>query len=134
VTTTKKKRAGLLDVAGLGPRERRALFENIVAMVEARELTLGDAARLLRAGVLGLDRATFAKNVGISERSLASLEDDVDANPTLETLRRVFQPFGMALGLMFKQSAREPPTEAVEQQRAALRAALAKARRKRASS
>ena len=121
------------DVARLRPLERRALLEQIAAMVAVRELRIGDAARLLRSAVLGLDRAAFARAVGVSVRALAKLEDDPDANPTLDTLTRVFAPFGARIGLVFPSADEGPPSEETARLRDDLRLALVKSRRRRAT-
>lgn len=117
------------------PLERRALLEQLGRMVTAGELSLGDAARLLRSAVLGMDRATFARAVKVSQRAIAKLEDDAEANPTLETLQRVFAPFGATIGLVFPRMEEPPPLdEAGTRLRASLLASLEKARRKRRAS
>lgn len=113
------------------PLERKALLDEVAAMVAKRELRMGDAARLLRSAVLGLDRAAFARAVGVSQRTLASLEDDPGANPTLDTLTRVFVPFGARIGLVFPSADEETLSEEAERRRDELRAALVASRRRR---
>jgi hypothetical protein len=79
-----------------------------------------------------MDRGTFARAVKVSPRAIANLEDEPDANPTLETLTRVFAPFGARMGLVFPRM--EPPPqldEAARQRRAELLTMLARTRRKR---
>lgn len=101
-------------------------------MVTGGELRLGDAARLLRKGVLGMDRQTFAKVVKLSPRAIAKLEDDADGNPTLDTLAKVFAPFGGRLSLVFP-SLEHPPSLGPDrlERRQAIRDVLAKSRRRR---
>jgi DNA-binding XRE family transcriptional regulator len=118
-------------VARLRPAERRRLLDDIAAMIAARELTLGEAARLLRSAVLGMDRASFAQAVGVSERAIAKLEDEPEANPTLATLTRVFRPFGAAIGLAFRPSPDDDDDPDAAARRTELRAALARTRRRR---
>ena len=114
--------------------ERKALLEDLAAMVLVGELTFGDALRVLRGGVLRMDRASFAKAVGLSEAAIAKLEDQREANPTLETLTKVFRPFGAELGLVFPRlEERDPPSEEQRRTREGIRAALEGARRKRRS-
>lgn len=123
------------EIRKMRPLERRALLEQLGRMVSAGELSLGDAARVLRSAVLGMDRAKFARAVKVSQRAIAKLEDDADANPTLETLQRVFAPFGAAIGLVFPRMVEPPPLdEAGTRLRASLLASLEKARRKRRTS
>lgn len=122
------------DIARMRPLERKALLEEIGGMVARGELRLGEAARLLRSGVLGLDRATFARAVHVSERAIAKLEDDPDVNPTLETLTRVFAPFGAKVGLVFPgMEEASPPSEEAVRRREALKEAVARTRRRRRS-
>ncbi|MBZ4373766.1 hypothetical protein [Corallococcus sp. AS-1-6] len=120
------------DVARMRPLERKALLDEIAAMVAAGKLQIGDAARILRSGVLGIGRQAFAQVVKLSERAVAKLEDDPHANPTLDTLKRVFAPFGGAVTLVFPQvEDAESLGEDRRQRRAAILGALAKSRRRR---
>jgi DNA-binding XRE family transcriptional regulator len=103
--------------------------------VASGELRLGEAARALRSAVLGMDRATFARAVRVSERAIANLEDDPEANPRLETLQRVFAPFGGKIALAFPGMEDAPArSEESAQRREALRAAVASNRRSRGGS
>jgi transcriptional regulator with XRE-family HTH domain len=114
------------------PLERKALLDEVAAMVIAGELRVGDAVRVLRSAVLGLDREAFAQIVKVSPRAIAKLEDDPRANPTLETLRRVLAPFGGTVTLVFPQVEETASLgEDRRQRRAAILAALAKHRRRR---
>lgn len=116
------------------PLERKALLEDVAALVHGGTWRFGDAVRFLRAVVLRKNRETFARLVGISPAALQKLEDRADANPTLDTLNRILRPFGGAVGLVFPRMELPPlPTADVEQRRAALQAALAGTRRRRRS-
>jgi hypothetical protein len=120
------------QIAQLRPLERKALLEELAAMVLAGEIHLGDAARILRSTVLKMDRQTFARVVKLSVGAISQLEDAPDANPTLDTVNKVFAPFGGKLGLTFPGM--EPPPALDEQRRStreASLAALAKSRRRR---
>jgi len=120
------------DVARLTALERKALLEELAAMVATGEFGLGDALRILRGTMLGMDRKTFARAVKLSTSVVATLEDDPNANPTLETLNKVFAPFGGKVVLSFPRLEEPPPPDDEERQRRAmLRAALAKSRRQR---
>jgi len=120
------------DLAARRPLERKAFLDDLTAMVAAGELRLGEAVRVLRSAVLGMDRATFARTVRVSQRAIANLEDDPDANPRLETLRRVFAPFGGRVVIAFPgMEDPAPHSEERAARRAALRAALTKNRRRR---
>lgn len=120
------------DVARLTALERKALLEELAAMVATGELGLGDAARILRSAMLGMDRKTFAQAMKLSTSVVATLEDDPNANPTLETLNKVFAPFGGRVALSFPRLEEpQPLNDAEKQRREQLRAALAKSRRPR---
>ncbi|NVJ02835.1 hypothetical protein HV824_32600 [Myxococcus sp. AM009] len=120
------------DVARMTSLERKALMEELAAMVASGELSLGDASRILRGTMLGMDRKTFAHAVKLSTSVVAKLEDEPDANPTLETLNKVFAPFGGKVALTFPRLEEPPPLDDAEKQRRAmLRAALAKSKRQR---
>ncbi len=120
------------DVARMTALERKALLEELAAMVTTGELGLGDASRILRSAMLGMDRKTFAQAVKLSTSVVATLEDEPNANPTLETLNKVFAPFGGKVTLSFPRLEEPPPLDDAEKQRRELlHAALAKSRRQR---
>lgn len=120
------------DVARLTSLERKALLEELATMVATGEFELGDAARILRSTMLGMDRKTFAHAVKLSTSVIAKLEDEPDANPTLETLNKVFAPFGGKVALTFPRlDEPQPLDDAEKQRRELLRAALAKSKRQR---
>jgi hypothetical protein len=119
-------------VTRMRPLERKALFEEVAEMVRIGELGLGDAVRFLRSAVLGMDRSTFARAVKLSLPALRQLEEKPDANPTVDTLNKVFAPFGAKMGLVFPRM--DPPAPLDDERRArrdAIQAALLKARRRR---
>ena len=116
----------------MGPLERKALLEDVAALVHAGDWRLGEAVRFLRAVVLKKSRADFSRIVGISPASLQKLEDARDANPTLDTLNRVFRPFGATIGLRFPRMEVQPVvTVELEARRNALNAALEGTRKSR---
>lgn len=117
----------------MGAHERKALLEELAAMVLEGKLSYGEALRVLRADVLRVDRATFAKAVGLSEAAIAKLEDNRDANPTLKTLAQVFRPFGGRIGLVFPGLLDERPREETAAQRDEILAALERTRRRRSA-
>jgi transcriptional regulator with XRE-family HTH domain len=119
------------QMARLRPLERKALLDELAALLSSGELHLGDAVRILRSAVLGMDRESFARAVRLSASALARLEDNPKANPTIDTLNRIFAPFGGHVGLIFRHEEPAPPDERQKELREALRGALAKSRRKR---
>lgn len=116
----------------MGPLQRKALLEDVAALVHSGEWRFGDAVRFLRAVVLRRNRDAFARLVGISPAALQKLEDRADANPTLDTLNRVLRPFGGAVGLVFPRMEPAPaPSLERDRRQASLRAALAATRRRK---
>lgn len=119
------------DIAAMGPLQRKELLEDVAALLHRGEWRFGEVVRFLRAVVLRRSRQDFARLVGVSPAALQKLEEQVDANPTLDTLNRVLRPFGGAVGLVFpRMEPAPPPTEEVEQRRAVLMRALAGTRRR----
>ena len=96
-------------------QENLQVLAGIREMVARGDITLGDAVRVLRVGVLQLSRAEFARMVRVSQPALAQIETD-RGNPTVETLRRIFGPFGMRVGLvqMVDRGRSERPTTVEE--------------------
>lgn len=116
----------------MGPLQRKALLEDVAALVHSRQWRFGEAVRFLRAVVLRKNRESFARLVGLSQAALQKLEDRPDANPTLDTMNRMLRPFGGAVGLVFPRMEPPPePTLDVEERRALLKAALAGTRRRK---
>jgi transcriptional regulator with XRE-family HTH domain len=119
------------DIAAMRPLERKQLLEDVVALVHHGEWRFGEAVRFLRAVVMRQNRHDFARRVGISPAALQKLEDRADANPTMDTMSRVLQPFGGAVGVVFPRMMPPPvATEELERRRAALKTALAGTRRR----
>jgi DNA-binding XRE family transcriptional regulator len=112
--------------------ERKAFLDELCAMVAAGDLRLGEAARILRRSVLGMDQVTFGRTVHLSDKAIRQLEEDPDSNPTLETLTRIFAPFGGKISLVFPRMQQAPPAgDERSRSREAIREALAKTRRRR---
>ncbi len=88
-----------LSARMLDARGRDEVLEVVRRAVARDDLTLGLALRVLRAAYLRVSRDRFAQMTGVSPRALAKLEAD-GGNPTLETLARVFRPFGFQVGLI----------------------------------
>lgn len=74
---------------------RTALRQELYDRVKASDLDLVDAVRMMRK-VAGKSQAEYARLVGISPRVLIDFERRV-GNPTLETLRKMLEPFGLEL-------------------------------------
>lgn len=77
-------------------RAQRAAFrEELYDRIKAADLDLVDAVRMMRK-VAGKSQAEYARLVGISPRVLIDFERGV-GNPTLETLRKILEPFALEL-------------------------------------
>lgn len=74
---------------------RNAAREELYRRVKLGDLDLADAVRLMRR-VADKTQAEYAKLVGISPRVLIDFERGV-GNPTVRTLRRMLEPFGLDL-------------------------------------
>lgn len=98
-----------LDGRRQGPSQRLEFLQAAQRMLARGDVTFGQALRVLRAAFLGLDRGRFAQMVGVSRRELAKIESD-QANSTVNTLDRVFRPFGLRVGLV----PRDPTTAGTE--------------------
>jgi transcriptional regulator with XRE-family HTH domain len=70
---------------------RHALYER----VKQGDLELADAVRMMRRSA-GKTQAEYAKLVGVSPRVLIDFERGA-GNPTVRTLRRMLEPFGLEL-------------------------------------
>jgi transcriptional regulator with XRE-family HTH domain len=88
-----------LDGRRQGPSQRLEFFQAVQRMLARDDVTIGQALRVLRAAFLRLDRESFSKVAGVSRRELAKIETD-QANSTVNTLDRVFRPFGLRVGLV----------------------------------
>lgn len=127
VTPLKKR-----DVGKLRPTERRDLLLELEALVRSGQLHLGEAVRLLRSVLLGMDRETFARAAKLSPRALANLEDRRDSNPRLSTLTRALAPFGARVVIAFPNlQPEEPAGEEAGRRRSTLLATAAKSRRRK---
>lgn len=78
---------------------RRAAKERLYASLEAGQLDLGEAIRLMR-HIAGLTQAEYATRIAkVSPATLAQIEQG-RANPTVETLDRIGRGFGLRVGFV----------------------------------
>ncbi len=80
--------------------ERNQVLTELQRQLATGEITIGAAVRRLRKEVTGLQQARFAQ---MCKLSLRQLEHD-ESNPTVQTLNSVFNPFGMQVGIVPKNS------------------------------
>jgi transcriptional regulator with XRE-family HTH domain len=86
------------------------LRQELYDRVKAGDLDLAEAVRMMRK-VAGKSQAEYARLVGIGPRALIDLERGV-GNPTLETVRRMLEPFGLELTVRRRGDELEAPRTA----------------------
>ncbi|HSB97084.1 MAG TPA: helix-turn-helix domain-containing protein [Spongiibacteraceae bacterium] len=77
--------------------DRAALEEQVLS----GKLSIGESIRALRKQT-GLTQAEFGKRFDVFERVQLNIEND-NANPTVETLNKILQPFGLCVGIVKKR-------------------------------
>ena len=63
------------------------------------ELTQGEALKLLRMNVLGMKQDAYARLVKVSRKTISDIENN-KINNSIETVNKVFKPFGLQMGLL----------------------------------
>lgn len=76
----------------------RALRDQLSADLDAGRLSLGQAVKRMRQ-ISGLTQVQFAKHRGLSLLTLKNIESG-KGNPTIETLNRIGQLFGLQVGFV----------------------------------
>jgi len=85
------------------PEEIRKEKESLYADIDQGLLTIGQATRRMRK-IVGMTQTEYAEKIlKIYPRVLMELERD-RGNPTLETLIKVANPFGLKVGFVVKKS------------------------------
>jgi len=79
------------------PRDTRAEF---FAAFDKGGMSLADTVRCMRKSI-GMSQSDYAKLVGVAPRIVIDLERGV-GNPTLRSLRKIVEPFGLELALRRK--------------------------------
>lgn len=85
-------------VRKMSDEEKRETRLSISDRLAAGELSLGEAARLMRLSV-GKTQVQYAKILGIDLRVLANIEKGV-GNPRLDTLEKIAKPFGLIVSFV----------------------------------
>lgn len=83
----------------LTPRERETLLIEGVQQMLTGELSEGQLLAQLRRRVLGMSQTEYAAFVGVSRRTLSSIENDAGRQST-QVIDTVFKPFSLRLGLL----------------------------------
>lgn len=79
--------------------ERRVLVDNLLLALDRGEITLGKMLKQLRLQLTEMNQDEFAALVGVSRRTLSEIERDL-ANPSMDTVNRVYRPFALKLTLV----------------------------------
>lgn len=103
-----------MKIPDLTPQEREALLIQGVQKMLTGELTEGQLLAQLRRRVLGMNQTEYAAFVGVSRRTLSSVENDVGSQ-SIHVINSVFKPFSLRLGLL--PTSLSVLTQAVEQLR-----------------
>ncbi|PLX92615.1 MAG: XRE family transcriptional regulator [Desulfuromonas sp.] len=85
------------------PEKIQELREALFSRIDAGEISIGEATRLMRR-TLGMNRKDYAEKIlKISHDALQAVETG-KGNPTLKTLRIIGKPFGLEVGFVRKRN------------------------------
>lgn len=85
--------------SSLDMQQRQALRKKVILNLLLGHLSQGQALRILRAEILGIKQADYAKVVKISRKTLSDIEND-KGNYSVDILNAVFKPLGLEMGLV----------------------------------
>ncbi len=91
----------------IDPEAERALREQFYADVAAGRLSVPDAVKTMRR-ISRLTLPEFAQHRGLSLAALKQIESG-RGNPTVETLNKIGQIFGLEVGFVPKRNSATPP-------------------------
>ena len=79
--------------------------EEARAIRQGRNAKIGEAIRLLKAEreLRGLSLADIGEQTGLSKSAISKLENNEDANPTVNTLTKYADALGMTLGIVLTE-------------------------------
>lgn len=83
----------------LNMQQRQELRKKVILNLLLGHISQGQALRILRAEILGIKQADYAKAVGISRKTLSDIEND-KGNYSVDILDTVFRPLGLQMGLV----------------------------------
>lgn len=83
----------------LNMKQRQELRKKVILNLLLGNISQGQALRMLRAEILGIKQADYAKAVGISRKTLSDIEND-KGNYSADILNSVFKPLGLEMGLV----------------------------------
>ena len=79
--------------------------EEVRAIRQGRQAQIGEAIGLLKAEreLRGLSLADIGERTGLSKSAISKLENNEDANPTINTLTKYADALGMVLGIVLTE-------------------------------
>ncbi|GAA0827128.1 hypothetical protein GCM10009112_05450 [Marinomonas arenicola] len=83
----------------LDNQEKRKVMKDIINRMMDGDLSQGEALKMLRIRVLGLKQEDYAQLVGVSRKTLSENENN-KGNYSADVVNKVFQPFGLKVGLV----------------------------------
>ena len=92
--------------------ELRKQRDELYAAIEHGELTLQDAVKRMRA-IARMTQPEFAAHRGVSVKAIKEIERGV-ANPTVATLNRIGEIFGLEVAFVRSDKLRSPRSAAAE--------------------
>lgn len=79
--------------------EREALVDSLLIALDQGQISQGQLLKQLRVQLTGMSQGEYANLVGVSRRTLSQIERN-EANPSLETITRVYRPFSIKMTLV----------------------------------
>ncbi|MBG3130592.1 helix-turn-helix transcriptional regulator [Proteus sp. CD3] len=79
--------------------DRKEVINQIMSQLLFGEISQGEALKMLRIKVLGLNQERYAKLINISRKTLSEIEND-KGNYSADIVNKAFKPFGLKIGLI----------------------------------
>lgn len=87
------------NIEKIDTAERNALMNAISLQLLMGNITQGEALKRMRINLVGMKQDAYAQLVGVSRKTISDIENN-KINNSIETLNKVFKPFGLQLGLI----------------------------------
>lgn len=79
--------------------DRKEVINQTMSQLLFGEINQGEALKMLRIKVLGLNQERYAKLINISRKTLSEIEND-KGNYSADIINKAFKPFGLKIGLI----------------------------------
>ncbi|WP_286146051.1 helix-turn-helix transcriptional regulator [Shigella sp. FC1967] len=79
--------------------DRKELINQTMFQLLFGEISQGEALKILRIKVLGLNQERYAKLIHISRKTLSEIENG-KGNYSADIINKAFKPFGLKIGLI----------------------------------